>query len=137
MIVSPILSAANCEPSVVLHSLLGSSECFFLVFIAEAFDPDDMFKERRSQTPLSMYGLSLNDRNVSPTHDGTSSEEDLPGHYGHQHHKRGTRPTVYAYDAAAERESERMKLEDLEEAQRADSKIVRYGQLNNTARIIR
>lgn len=41
-------------------------------------------------------------------HNGSSDTEDDDGYYGHHISKK---PIVYAYDAAAEREAERRRLE--------------------------
>jgi hypothetical protein len=61
----------------------------FFVFAADAFDPDELFKEPRAATPLSSYLSSSDD------------EDSL---------RPKPKPTVYAYDAAAEREKERRAL---------------------------
>jgi len=80
----------------------------------DAFDPDDLFKDpRRPQTPLSMYGVALDDT----PHNASSDTDDDDGYYGHHFPK----SIVYAYDAAAEREAERRKLLELEEAQHTES----------------
>ena len=64
--------------------------CLFLSLLshiaADAFDPDDLFKEPRAPTPLSSYLTSSDD------------DDDL---------RPRPKPTVYAYDAAAEREKVR------------------------------
>lgn len=65
-----------------------------------------------------MYGVALD--GTHPTtdtdsiHSDYSEEDNEPGHYGH-HHPHGhfpKKPVVYAYDAAAEREAERLRLEE-------------------------
>lgn len=101
------------------YVFLDPSEAHRILYLipADAFDPDDLFKEPRrgAQTPLSLYGADSHTSN--PNSD--SSDEDTPGHYGHHHHpKLRNKPTVYVYDAAAEREAERKKELELEEAQR-------------------
>ena len=90
---------------------------------ADAFDPDDMFKNPAQRNAQSPYALPPSQLNSQQTLDGeysdtTTSDDDEPGHYGH-HHPHGNgygprKPIVYAYDAAAEREKERVRAEERE-----------------------
>jgi hypothetical protein len=85
-----------------------------------------------------MYGVDL--ATASPTGSAAGSSEDLPGHYGHHHHRLQSKPTVYAYDAAAEREAERLRLEQLAEAQWNGSTFTTYereSQATNGVQVIR